>query len=691
MKYPFSPAVLDAMPEELAELFRELEVKLLKEITDRLLEAGKLNEVAVQDIRALRSHGIELEEIKKVISRTTGIGEQKLDRLFGDVVARNWQYYSGLGREAQIFAPETLLDDEVIDGLIRQTKGAYGNITRSMGFLVNNVPLPPAKAYEWALDQALLEVQSGGIAYNQAVGNATRKLADSGLQVVDYESGHHDQVDVAVRRAVMTGVNQVNARFAEQGMEFLETDYVEVSAHAGARDVDGPNGWENHKAWQGKVYWWKEKSKAGIQIGQQYPEFEETCGYGSVTGILGANCRHNFTPFVPGVMERTYTDEELANIDPLDFEYEGKKYTHYEATQKQREIERTVRKWKRREAAAATPEDRQACQIRIRRLQQKYREFSKAADLRMQPERMKVYVPGNTPPVQPVVPPVQPPVQVQPPPVQPLVQPAAQPPADTFSSKKLAAALGTEYDDFAAKVEASPAKPMYEKFSETPHYKQVKGGGCWVGNTIEWDYATHSGMDKYSTLAHESGHMFDKQIGKSRALNAVLGYTEFDGLKSALGSAMPMHHLASNCDEFMQALRRDMERINADLAKTCAEMKKTARNASAGVQDALDGFYGTQAKGLVPWGHGNRYYNRAFRRVDTAGKYADLKQAFKDLGFTADNADQVKALMRQYEAASEAWANVNSAVTCGGAEFDAIQKWMPDTLQAYLDIVGRMF
>ena len=128
---------------------------------------------------------------------------------------------------------------------------------------------------------------------------------------------------------------------------------------------------------------------------EQYPDFVTTCGYGSVTGILGANCRHSFYPFIPGVMERTYTDEQLENIDPPPFKYEGKEYTHYEATQKQREIERTIRKWKRREAAAATPEDKQAAQIRIRRLKKQYKEFSQAAHLREQPERMKAYVPKN--------------------------------------------------------------------------------------------------------------------------------------------------------------------------------------------------------------------------------------------------------------------------------------------------------
>ena len=389
MKYPFSPAVLDAMPEAMAELFRELEVTLLKEITDRLLAAGKLNEVTVQDIRALRSHGIDMSDIKREIAKATGMGRQQLDRLFGDVVARNWQYYTGLAREAQITAPKVMLAQADIDAITRQADAEYRNITGSMGFLVGGKKLPPAQAYQWALDQAEMQVQSGAISYNVAIGNATRQLADSGLQVVDYESGHHDQVDVAVRRAVMTGVNQLNSKFAIQNLETLQTDYVEVSAHAGARDVDGPMGWENHKAWQGKVYAW---TKAVVT--SEYPLFEDTCGYGDVTGILGANCRHNFSPFIPGVMERTYTDEQLKNIDPPDFEYEGRKYSHYEATQKQREIERTVRKWKRREAAAVTPEAKQACQIRIRRLKKQYAEFSKAANLRTQPERMKAYIPN---------------------------------------------------------------------------------------------------------------------------------------------------------------------------------------------------------------------------------------------------------------------------------------------------------
>ena len=267
--YPFSPEILDAMPEELAELFRQLELTLLMEIASRLKIADKLNEVTVQDIRALRSHGISVEEIKKAIRKATGIGKKKLDELLEDVVERNQQYYTELIDLAQVTAPETLVDARAIKAIIDQTKEAYRNITQSMAFLVDagRTALPPAKAYQWALDNAAMQIQSGGISYGQAIANATRQLADSGLTVAQYESGHRDQIDVAVRRAVMTGINQLNSQFADQSMDYLETEYVEVSAHAGARDKDGRKPWDNHKKWQGKVYRWTRPKQTQAQAG----------------------------------------------------------------------------------------------------------------------------------------------------------------------------------------------------------------------------------------------------------------------------------------------------------------------------------------------------------------------------------------------------------------------------------------
>lgn len=387
-KYPFSPPVLDVLPEELAELFRALEITLLEEICSRLKAADELNEVTVQDIKALRSHGIDLKEIEKAIRQTTGISEKKLNKLLDDVVERNQQYYNNVIDLAHITQPETLVSIEDTWAIYQQTKRDLRNITRSMGFLVDNgrTMLPPAKAYQWALDNAAMQVQSGAINYNQAIKMAVKQLADSGLKVVDYDSGHHDSIDVAARRAVMTGVSQLCAKYTEQSAEYLETPYYEVSAHAGARDVPGPSPWSSHKDWQGKVY--------SIRTGDIYPSIYDACGLGAVDGLEGANCRHRRYPWVEGVSERTYTDEQLQHIDDgLGCEYDGKKYTAYEATQMQRRIERTIRKQKRLKnayEAAGLTGDATTANIKLRRLNAKYKAFSKAAGLSEQRERMKV-------------------------------------------------------------------------------------------------------------------------------------------------------------------------------------------------------------------------------------------------------------------------------------------------------------
>lgn len=394
-KYPFSPPVLDALPEELAELFRALEITLLEEICSRLKAADELNEVTVQDIRALRSHGINLKEIEKAIRKTSGISETKLNELLDDVVERNQKYYTELIDLAHITQPETLVSVEDTWAIYEQTKQTMRNITRSMGFLVDagRTMLPPSKAYQWALDNAVMQVQSGAINYNQAIKTAVKQLADSGLKVVDYESGHRDQIDVAARRAVMTGVNQICAKYTEQSAQYLETPYFEVSAHAGARDKPGPSPWSSHKDWQGKVY--------SIRAGDIYPNIYEVCGLGAVDGLEGANCRHRRNVWVEGVSERTYTDNQLEHIDDgLGCTFEGKNYTAYEATQEQRKVERTIRKLKREKAAykaAGLHEDEAAVNIRLRRLNAKYNAFSAAAGLPEQRERMKVLYVDNLP------------------------------------------------------------------------------------------------------------------------------------------------------------------------------------------------------------------------------------------------------------------------------------------------------
>lgn len=363
----------------------------MEEICSRLKVAGELNEVTVLDIQALRSHGISQQEIEQAIKRTTNIGEKELNKLFDDVVERNQQYYTSLIDISDVTAPKTLLSVEDTYAIYEQTRKTFRNITQSMAFLLDNgrTMLRPASAYQWALDNAVLQIQSGAISYNQAISGAVKQLADSGIKTAEYKSGHMDQIDVAVRRAIMTGINQLCQQYSEQGMDYLETDLVEVSAHIGARNTGtGP---ENHESWQGKIYRWSAKPK---QSSGRYPDFIASTGYGTGPGLGGWNCRHHFYPFVEGVMEPTYSSSDLSAMKGKNREisFEGRQYDGYTATQKQRQIERTVRKLKREQTAykaAGLEEDYQAVTARIRRLNKEYKVFSEAAGLPLQRERMK--------------------------------------------------------------------------------------------------------------------------------------------------------------------------------------------------------------------------------------------------------------------------------------------------------------
>ena len=391
MKYPITPEYLEHAPDAVVALYERLSERVIKDICRRFKLSGAATNSAIEQIKLLKRKGYDQKEIEKVIAETLVESQEELDKLFEDAVIRNEQYYSGILDKTRLLDADlnVLVAEDEISAIAAQTAGEFKNITKSMGFAIRDNGeikfLPIADTYQKILDDAEVEVWSGAIDYNTAIRNAVKRLADSGLQWVDYASGWHNRVDVAARRAVMTGITQVSRQYSERAAEELDTPYREVTAHVGARDKPGASPWASHKDWQGKVY--------SINPGDKYPSIYEKCGLGFVDGLTGANCRHMYYPFVEGVSERTWTDEQLANIDPPPFTYQGRKYTAYEATQKQRQIETAIRKTKREclayESAGLEVEYTDSS-VKLRRLREEYKNFSKKAGLKTQPERANV-------------------------------------------------------------------------------------------------------------------------------------------------------------------------------------------------------------------------------------------------------------------------------------------------------------
>ena len=381
-----TPDYLQGAPAELEELFLRLEEDIIADICRRIAKAGYLTDSAEHQVLRLRELGAGTEYIKQKISEYSALSDEAVDRLFFDAAQTSDEFYKKAYAQANIgYTPYEYNDffQQAVTASVNQTKGELRNFTQSMGFSYrgSNGQVRfhgAAEAYRDCLDYAYMQVMTGAVDHNTAIKNATRRLTEGGLQFVDYASGVRCHADVAARRAVLTGLSQMTGKISEHNAAELGTDIVEVDAHAGARP--------DHAEWQGKWYSLSGKSK-------KYPSLKAVTGYGTVTGLKGANCRHDFYPVIEGISEPSYTEEELKNIDPPPFEYNGKTYTYYEATQKQRAMERSMRKTKREILAADATDDKDRFaekSVLLRRQKEEYGRFSKAAGLSVRNERAQV-------------------------------------------------------------------------------------------------------------------------------------------------------------------------------------------------------------------------------------------------------------------------------------------------------------
>ncbi|MFQ7546368.1 MAG: phage minor capsid protein [Turicibacter sp.] len=383
-----TPDELAKLQEHLVPLYQELEDFIIEDIARRLKKAGQVTDMAKWQIEMANDIAISMKKIEEEVARINGIAIEEVEKLFNEAALTSLDREVSLYKKAGM-SPLTLdnspLMKQYLEAAIKQTEGELRNITGSMGFATTvggKITYQPiAKVYHNALDLAQFQISSGVLDYNTAVKRAVKSLCDSGVRFIDYESGWSNRVDVAVRRATVTGGNQMATKMTEANIDYLGISYVETTAHAGARP--------DHQNWQGQVFCYKGKD-------MRYPDFVESTGYGTGAGICGWNCRHTFHPFIPNVSVRAYSDADLERIKELDekiIEYNGKSYNLYQATQKQRQIETAIRKTKRELIgynASELKNEFSKASIKLQRQKQYYKDFSKAADLPLQNERHQV-------------------------------------------------------------------------------------------------------------------------------------------------------------------------------------------------------------------------------------------------------------------------------------------------------------
>lgn len=372
-----APDYLDHAPDALVALWQEVEDTILRDVARRIGKMDALTPTANWQLWRYQQTEAVRKDVVKLLARYTGKSEAEIRRLMKEAAtaaleAEDEIYYH-YGKEPTPFEESAPLQN-LLNAGYRQTAGSFSNLTTTTATTVSG-------AFEQALDRAWLQVSSGAFDYKTAVKRAVDSLADS-MPYVTYPSGHRDTLEVACRRAVLTGVNQTGAKLQEARMDEMGASFVEVTAHGGARP--------SHAIWQGRRY---HRGGAVDYLGQHYEDFESATGYGTGAGLCGWNCRHTFFVVFPELgSPPAWTQESLEALNARDIEYDGRLYTRYEISQMQRARERAVRKYKRRYLAEdAAGADTAASAVKLRQARQSLADFTRATGGRVDSARTSVH------------------------------------------------------------------------------------------------------------------------------------------------------------------------------------------------------------------------------------------------------------------------------------------------------------
>lgn len=366
---------IDALRDAAGKIADPINDFLIRDIARRVSEAGQLTSTASYQVWRAQQLGLSQREIKKRIKKMLGVSNRELRKLMTQAAEvgygfdiRHLPYV-----QAVPFAQNAALQ-QIVSAAVKLAQDDFTNLTQTLGMVCPDGRAQPLQtAYRQCMDYAFEQVFTGAIDYNTAIRQAVKNIADLGVRVIEYESGVHTSIEAATRRSVMGGLGLMQEQISQQNHDDMGANGWEISAHAASAP--------DHEPIQGRQYSDKEY---------------ETLNNSLARRIGTLNCGHAAFPIILGVSSPQYTEAELAQMRRQNADgvtYEGKHYTMYEATQKQRQVERAIRRQKNRilvDESTGDADKLKYDQIRLTRLNQEYRRFSKAVGLPTQRERAQV-------------------------------------------------------------------------------------------------------------------------------------------------------------------------------------------------------------------------------------------------------------------------------------------------------------
>lgn len=322
------PKYLEKFSDQLLGIIDVLVIAIIADMAKRIVKTGSITDSTKHQAEILQNAGLVYMDTITRVSQVSGYQKREVERMYQEAGIKNLKNESVYYRQAG----KDVIELKQSDGMQRILQANVRKTCQELDNLTMTTAVKSQSAYIQACNRAQMKVSTGAFSYDKAIADAIKEAAVQGTEVL-YPTQHVDKLDVAVRRAVLTGVNQTAAELNLQYAKEVGCDYVETTAHSGARP--------SHAVWQGKVF-----CLSGMD--SSYPNFYEVTGYGTGPGLCGWNCRHNFHAYFPGISTPGYTKEMLDDYSKKNVNYNGRQYTEYEAGQMQRSHERQIRETKRK-------------------------------------------------------------------------------------------------------------------------------------------------------------------------------------------------------------------------------------------------------------------------------------------------------------------------------------------------------
>ena len=332
-----SPEYYEGCADDIIELYEQLEDDIISDVVRRIVKNGKVTETAKHQIEQLQESGILYDDILKTIAKNTNATSQHVKALFEDAGVETVKIDNEVYRKNGL----TPVDIRQSPAMRQTLEAGYRKTLGNMKNLTMTTANTSQTAYINACNQAYMQVASGAFSYQEAIKNAVKNVAGNGATVL-YPSGHTERIDVAVSRAVLTGVGQTCREIGIMNAEECGCDLMEISAHSGARP--------DHAKWQGQLVSLSGKNAGRTISGKKVLTLRQI-GYGQGDGFGGWNCRHDWYLFFEDYSTPNYSKKELQRLDEKNILYNGKMYNQYEISQIQRRYEREIRSAKREQSA----------------------------------------------------------------------------------------------------------------------------------------------------------------------------------------------------------------------------------------------------------------------------------------------------------------------------------------------------